>query len=276
MNIIDLTQGAYPGFVEWCKGYEDRYSNKRWTAAAFSSDFRIMFNNTKPNVDFLMNSVPVFLVDKGISETDVPLPGCHRIIHVPNDKKLVPVEPNNPQKKTIDILGLYEHDNSRDFLPRRIFVWIDKIGDCPLEHIEKCIEKHPKCLFKLDEMAKALFDVVLTHERGHALMDVELYGETPSPQFTYDMYYYFFIEEAYANAYALTTTMKKFNDSQKKFIKLFVDNQPNGYKDGWKLYEDGCYNYSQWMIIKSKKHFTSKKQLLDVFWKTKDFSVLSR
>ena len=267
MNIIDLTQGAYPGFVEWCKGYEDRYSNKRWTAAAFSSDFRIMFNNTKPNVDFLMNSVPVFLVgnvDKfgiKLSDTDVPLPGCHKIIHVPKDEKLIPVELNSPRKKTIGILGLYEHDDSRDFLPRRIFIWIDKI-----QNLAKGI----------DDDAKALFDVVLSHERGHALMDVGLYGETPSEQFTYDMYNYFFIEEAYANAYALTTTMKKFNDSQKEFIKIFVNNQPNGYKDGWKLYEDGCYNYSQWMIIKSDKYYKSKKQLLDVFWETKDFSVLSK
>jgi len=261
MNIIDLTQGAVPALVEWSKSYEARYADRQWTAAAFSSDFRIMFNNTKPNVDFLMNSVPVFLVNQRLSETDVPLPGCHRIIHVPNDKKLVPIKPNNPQKETIDILGLYEHDDSRDFLPRRIFIWIDKIQNRAKGN---------------DDNAKALFDFVLTHERGHALMDVELYGETPSPQFTYDMYKYFFIEEAYANAYALTTTMKKFIDSQKKFIEVFVNNQPNGYKDGWKLYEQGCYNYSQWMIIKSNQYYKSKIQLLNNFWTTKDFSVLSQ
>ena len=127
-------------------------------------------------------------------------------------------------------------------------------------------------------MAKALFDVVLSHEQGHALMDVELYGEMPSKQLSNDMkYIYFFIEEAYANAYALKTTMKKLNRSQKKFIEDFIKGQPAGYKDGWTVYQNGCYYFSQWMIIKTEKHFQDKINVLEDFWKNnKDFSILSR
>ena len=288
MNIIDLT-GGYSELVEYSKDYEKRYAKKRWFAAAISSDFRLSLATLHPSIGELIDSVPVFLVDKFLSKKYVDIPDCDMKIYVPDDKKPIPdgtdfdiekwIDSNNPKKDPIiiDILGLYEHDENRVYLPRRIFVWVDKIGDLAKKYVLERIKEQPNCYIKLDEMANALFDVVLSHERGHALMDVELYGVAPSQFFSYSNdYIYFFIEEAYANAYALTTTMNSLTGKQQDFIKSFVSNQIDGYRKGWDWYEEGCYNYSQWMLLKCETDFNSKKQLLRDFWDTKDFSVLSR
>ncbi len=56
----------------------------------------------------------------------------------------------------------------------------------------------------------------------------------------------------------------------------FVTAQKDGYNKGLDWYKQGCYNYSQWMIIKSDQYYKSKIQLLNNFWTTKDFSVLSQ
>ena len=159
----------------------------------------------------------------------------------------------------MDLLGLYVHKNIK---PSHIFIWGDKIRDRANGN---------------DKNAEALFDFTLFHEQGHALMDVELYGEKPSKLFSYDKdYIYFFIEEAYANAFALTTTMNSLAGKQQEFIKSFVSNQIDGYRKGWDWYEEGCFNFSQWMIIKTDNHFKNKIQVLVDFWNNKDFSILSR
>lgn len=284
MNIIDLT-GGYSELVEYSKGYEKRYAKKRWIAAAFSSNFRSTIDIHHPKIDELIDSVPVFLVNKELSNKVVEIPGYNREIRVPNDVKSAQsgVDINqwkeskkdskitlNQEHQSIGLLGLYEYVDSCDFLPRRIFVWIDKIQ----KKAEEYVKKQSNCI--VDEMANALFDVVLSHERGHALMDVELYGEKPSPKFNYGKdYIYFFIEEAYANAFALATTMKIIKGSQKTFIEDFIKGQPAGYKDGWNVYQNGYYYFSQWMHIKCRENFMNNIDLLVDFWKTKDFSILS-
>jgi hypothetical protein len=274
MKIINLTDLKYSWLEDSCREFKVSFSKKPWCAAAFSSDFRSSANTLYPNIDVLIDSVPIFLVNQKLSKKFVEIPGCDLKIYVPDDrpKRVVGTyfvfdEWEENALKIIkyarkSVLGLYDHNNKRDFLPSRIFIWIDKIQERAKGN---------------DDNAKALFDFVLTHEQGHALMDIELYGEIPSSSFSYSNdYIYLYIEEAYANAYALTTTMKSLDPNQQKFIRSFVKKQRGGYRKGLDWYEEGCYNYSQWMIIKSDKYFVHKKHLLKKFWSTKDFSVLSR
>lgn len=296
MKIINLTNTEYPWLEKSFQEYNDKYSKRPWAAAAFSSDFRFLFNK-RINFDDLINGVPVFLVNEKLSKSYVTIPGYKTKIYVPDDKpdRLVKKgfninkwkkskknpkkeEEKEPEKKSkSSILGLYDRCKSCELFPRRIFIWVDKIQKHAKVYARNCLKEQPNCLIKVDVFANALFNFVLSHEQGHVFMDVELYGETPSPRFSYgNDYIYFFIEEAYANAYALTTTLRKLDQDSKDFIITFVKKQKDGYKKGRDWYEDGCYNYSQWMIIKSAKHFMSKIDLLVEFWKTKEFSVLSR
>ena len=128
------------------------------------------------------------------------------------------------------MLGVYIYSNERDVIPRRIFIWIDKIQE-EADDINK--------------NAQALFELVLYHELAHALMDVTLYGVQPAPNFSYakDKPYRFF-EEAYADGIAL-----KFMKNCDSFIEDFV----NVNECGKLLYEAEHIEgdtISRWMNIK--------------------------
>ena len=128
-------------------------------------------------------------------------------------------------------------------------------------------------------------------------MDVELYGATPSPIFSYsDDYVYRFIEEAFANCIALTFLLWVFleeqinnrrdrdyyhprrdiSPSRVQFIKDFVSHQGIGYSNGWDMFERYTiytYQIEQWMCVKVLFNYELACCLRN-FWKDKDFSKI--
>lgn len=124
-----------------------------------------------------------------------------------------------------------------------------------------------------------LFKLVLCHEFAHAMMNTELYGILPSPIFTYSCPVYQFIEEAFANAIALSVVMSSqpkeiLSPKGKDFVEKFVKQQKSGYAAGWRLYI--LYRTSMavcWMKIKVMFNYKLATHLRD-FWKTKDIHEL--
>lgn len=237
--------------------------------------FLSWFNKEEVDVSSLLNKIPIFLVESSMAQEYVAVPGCECLIRVPEDNYVAPVDEfeiddwvcskeqdpkkDDPRERipcvfTIaDLLGVYVFSPDNNLIPRRIFIWMDKIM--------KCAEKNTKSYEKQLDNAQALFDLVLYHEMAHALMDVELYGVNPSAKFTYaNDYPYRFYEEAYANYIALFYLF--YNDNaiavnyqQKTFIERYVKSQGAGYSGGWTLYQEEesgniCISIDQWMGIK--------------------------
>ena len=108
--------------------------------------------------------------------------------------------------------------------------------------------------------------LVVFHEIGHALMDVELYGIHPSPHFSYSSdYVYRFIEEAYANGIALSIVYDNLKSQEQDFIKDFVLSQGAGYARGWDL-RDYHLEIDQWLSIKVLFNYDIACSIIDC-WK---------
>ena len=163
-----------------------------------SSEFQ---KSTKIITDVLkeLKSIPVFLVESSMGGEYIAVPKYKCAVRVPTTEELY-------DKK----LGVYEYSNEADVIPRRIFIWMDKIKDYS--------ENYKNQNGKTGD-AIALFDLVLYHEMAHALMDVRLYGFQEKFSYTKSEEYKFF-EEAYADGIALKIIrFKEIEDSDKEILK---------------------------------------------------------
>ena len=162
-------------------------------------------------------------------------------------------------KGMTDCLGLYVRDNHPTF-PSRIFVWADKIeqagGGC----------------------TDTLLRHVILHEIGHALMDVTLYGSTPSKYFSYNDYVYKYIEEAMADAFALAMDYYWSPEYVRAFLESYVQTQTGGYREGWTIFSDHFENFNSifscWLSMKVIFKITINN-LQYRFWNGKNWSNLS-
>lgn len=287
-KIFDLTRGKYPSI------YDNTYIGNEEVAR------RHMFFDEEYDTESLLSNVPVFLVESSMANEYINVPGCECIIRVPYDKTISvangdfdidewvnskegscdkPIKERIGRSMSIvDLLGVYVYSDTNDLIPRRIFIWVDKI----MEYAENNTNKTNYSKQQVECNAKELFYLVLYHELAHALMDVGLYGKVPAPNFSYsEDYPYRFIEEAYANAIALkallsqkTTLLTSSEKIAQQFVIDFVKNQGAGYRERWDIYEeqhslDGLI--IQWMYVKLLFNY-DVACLLREFWKHKHFS----
>ena len=267
MKVFDLTCGNYPQMYDGSdilSQYEDQFK----MAVHGSDSFQQLFQKREysRDVEALIDSVPIFLVETSMANEYVAVPGTQCSIHVPEDrykgatddskfdidewvnskegeKEEDPRERRSQSLNIVDSLGVYIFTNDDDLIPRRIFVWMDKIMQYAKDHTKTGTQQ-------IGRNAAALFDLVVFHEIGHALMDVELYGAHPSPNFSYGSdYVYRFIEEAYANGIALSIVYDNLKSQELDFIKTFVLSQGAGYSYGWDL-RDYHFGIDQWLSIK--------------------------
>ena len=290
MKIFDLTRGKYPQMYDGCdifSQYEDQFK----MAAHASDSFLQMFQKRGclRDVEPLIDTVPIFLVETSMASEYVAAPRTQCSIRVPEDRHSAPADDSDfdidkwvnskegekeedsrerrPQSLSIlDFLGVYIFTNDDDLIPRRIFVWMDKIMQYAKDHTKTGTQQ-------IGRNAAALFDLVVFHEIGHALMDVELYGTHPSPNFSYSNdYVYRFIEEAYANGIALSIVFDKLGSQEQSFIKNFVLNQGPGYSHGWDL-RRGLFKIDQWLSIKVLFNFDVACMIRDC-WKNNHYELV--
>ena len=261
MAIFDLTGGKYPLLI--------------------TQDLRLaVYNHNGPNaiIQQMIESrerdeyIPVFLVDTAQSNTLVIIPETHVAVKVPEHQRIEMTE-TNPEESLyrmlrlwelrelpnrikepestqggshlsiVDFLGVYTSDND-PIVPRRIFVWVDKINNCASGDIEN---------------ACALLLQVILHELTHAFLDVTRIGKEHNSLFTYNHPAYRFIEEAFANGISLYLCMDSFSVKQQSFIEQFTLNQPIGYSEGLPIFKHYPRRYVErkgieWM--RSKESFT--------------------
>ena len=274
VKIFDLTRGKFPKI--FYTSDEPYYAEQIKNVSLFCSEFQKQFvGSNSVDINKLLNDIPIFVVESSMADEYIGVPGWQCSVRVPVDKyaafgnmdfdidKWVQSKDDSKEKKEdprertskgfeiSDLLGVYIYSNEHDVIPRRIFIWIDKI----LDYAEK--NQRFKNGSQTIGNARALFELVLYHEMAHAMMDVELYGVYPAPNFSYaNDYPYRFFEEAYANGIALTILFSdKYIDSKtKSFIEEFVRDQGAGYSYGGVLYKEtnGISNdtISRWMGVK--------------------------
>ena len=271
LKIFDLTRGKYP----------QMYDGLQYDLSPMSSFIHSFGGN--PNVASRLSDIPIFLVESTMEGEYISVPeeGCS--VCVPPDKfwslsgekfdidewfrSKEDSERNLNEPISIvtnDLLGVYIYNSHNRLMPRKIFIWMDKI--------QKVVDEKTKAGQSRTNNAGALFDLVLYHELSHGLMDVELYGKVPASGFTYSDYVYRCIEEAYANAISLKTLENKDSyllKNAKVFIKDFVQNQGPGYEDGWDLYSNDCVRakeVEQWMYAKVLFNDDVAREIRN-FWK---------
>ena len=277
LTIIDLTKGKYKSTIGEDSGYVYIIDDlKEIISASF-------FNEDGDEITKKLCEIPIYFVDRLQSNTVVDG------VHIPDDEWneyhcgefdidewLKSKDHSNDDKvcdggatsksgkhsngriEHHDLLAVYVSDSGYKDEPRQIFIWVDKIVE---------IAKHNTLNGQnVEDKAKALCSFVILHELSHALMDLKLYGKNYKSNFTYSDYLYRYIEEAYANAIALTTRCKDLGKDEAgktlPFIRDFVLSQPEGYRDGWRLYDNGvCLDtdgkigeflpeIEQWMYVK--------------------------
>jgi hypothetical protein len=288
MKIFNLTRGKYPNVYF---PQDDLYYVERMEQMShLSFEFMSVFASSNIDVSKLLNDVPVFLVESSMANEYMAVPECHCSVCVPADKSYSLIDDfdidnwanskegykDDPRERISkglsieDLLGVYIYSGDNDLIPRRVFIWMDKILDYA--------KKNTKNKGEIIENARALFDLVLYHEMAHALMDVELYGVHPAPNFSYaNDYPYRFIEEAYANGIALTillnTNSFHVSSAQKSFIEAFVKKQGEGYSEGWELFRYRVDNINQFIGLKVLFNYEFARLLRD-WWKDKRFHDL--
>ena len=277
LTVKDLTNDKYSENI----GYDDEYNDKiNNLNGIISASF---FNKDGDEITKKLCDIPIYFVDRLQSNTVVDG------VHIPNDEWneyhcgefdidewLKSKDPSKEGEvcdggatsksgkhgkdriEHHDLLGVYVRNIGDKKEPRQIFIWVDKIVE---------IAEHNTLNGQnVEDNAKALCSFVILHELSHALMDLELYGKSYKSNFTYSDYLYCYIEEAYANAIALTCNKGIQGDDKARetlpFIRNFVLSQPEGYRDGWRLYDNGvCLNtdrkigeflqeIEQWMYVK--------------------------
>lgn len=307
MLIYDLTQGKYNHCFNDVKTLEKQSeANIRHVFPPYYSKFLFIHTKraecTTAPMQLLFNTTPIFLVDTTMVGNHLFVDEGGYYVHVPGDKssslcddeeldidewvksKEDTSESEYSQVTIADLLGVYVQDDA--LVQKKIFIWLDKI--------ENYAKKHSQKEEDIKGNAQSLLNLVLFHELGHALMDVELYGETPSPKFSYrNDHVYKYIEEAYANCIALTclywdvieevhinrddhgySFKNHFSSPKVSFIKNFVLGQGAGYSVGWELFERFSYylySIEQWMCVKILFDYELACCLRN-FWKSKNFS----
>lgn len=292
MNIYDLTQGKYPNVYDRdCYKYEEHINNFLFPSLEFKE------LSINPTHDW--RKIPIFLVESSMANKYIEIPQSDIKIRVPEDIEISPNKDFNidewisskerynkqdesckkdTQRFTVnDLLGVYVYNPHTNFVPRRIFIWMDKIKNYTEKNTTIQSDNETKDN-EIKNNAQALFDLVLYHEMSHAIMDVELYGMCHSPKFSYAKDYpYRFIEEAYANGIALSILMNNSNwsDSTKSFIENFVKTQSNGYPYGWELRRllVSRKKIAQWMLMKVLFNY-DVMHLIKKFWEHKRFNIL--
>ena len=271
LKIFDLTRDKYP----------QMYDGLQYDLSPMLSFIHSFGDN--PDVASRLSDIPIFLVESTMEGEYISVPeeGCS--VCVPPDKlcslsgEKFDIDEwfrskedsvsnlNEPISIVInDLLGVYIYNSNNRLMPRKIFIWMDKI--------QKVVDEKTKAGKSKRDNAGALFDLVLYHELSHGLMDVELYGKFPASGFTYSDYVYRCIEEAYANAISLKTLENKDSyllNKAKVFIKDFVQNQGPGYEDGWDLYLNDCVRakeVEQWMYAKVLFNSDVAREIRN-FWK---------
>ena len=316
MKLYDLTNGRYLEFDK--EDYKIHIEDiVRRIQPPFLSNFQFLHNNDDDNLgsilETLINTTPIFIVESSMAGKIVEVPRRHFSVLVPKDNYCYSldnhieshrdcwaypkelnrdyIEYNNdlyerePQNLIInDLFGVYIHREKDELFPRRIFIWIDKIEEYAKENSDYAPFTH---------YAKILLDIVFFHEIGHALMDIGFYGE----RFSFLLetnYICTYIEEAFANCFALTIIFSKDCSKDGKgyqhkghemhilsdiepLIKEFVTNQAPGYSDGWILYEN-YFSYlfmiDQWMCFKALINH-NLLCILNDFWNNKDYNLLN-
>lgn len=275
MNIHDLTRGKYSQMYQYLTGYEYK------TSPFFA--FQRLFSN-RVDIEQRLDQIPVFLVESSMANEYIAVPGCQCSVQVPEDRYVSCTgdefdidewiaskedgkdDPRRREPKSfnvVDLFGVYIYDNRNQLMPRKIFVWMDKIYDYAQNNNNKRAKTSSNC-------ARALFELVLYHEMSHAAMDVELYDMYPAPKFSYSDYIYRFIEEAYANALALDAVYDGFSGDEQLFIESFVKSQAAGYSHGWDFYKHHVTNgIEQWMCMKVLFNY-NVAFVLKEFWEHKN------
>jgi len=276
LTVKDLTNNKYSENI----GCDDEYNDKINDLDGIISDS--FFNKDGKKIKKELCKIPIYFVDRDMSGKEVEK------IRVPNDNYYSLcrefdidewLKSKDPSKEGEvcdggatsksgkhgkdriehhDLLGVYVSDSGYEDEPRQIFIWVDKIVEIA--------EHDTNNGLNVEDKAKALCSFVILHELSHALMDLKLYGKSYKSNFTYSDYLYRYIEEAYANAIALTTRCEDLGEDEARktmpFIRDFVLSQPKGYRDGWRLYDNGvCLNtdrkigeflpeIEQWMYVK--------------------------
>ncbi|MBO7221092.1 MAG: hypothetical protein J6V21_07945 [Alistipes sp.] len=277
LTIIDLTNGKYESTIGEALDYVYIINDlKEIISASF-------FNEDGDEITKKLCEIPIYFVDRLQSNTVVDG------VHIPDDEWneyhcgefdidewLKSKDPSkegevcdggatsksgkhsNGRIEHHDRLAVYVSDSGDKKEPRQIFIWVDKIVEIA--------EHDTNNGLNVEDKAKALCSFVILHELSHALMDLGLYSKSYKSNFTYSDYLYRYIEEAYANAIALTCNKGIQGDDKAcetlPFIRDFVLSQPEGYRDGWRLYDNGvCLNtdrkigeflpeIEQWMYVK--------------------------
>lgn len=282
MHIYDLTGGKY-GLIAETISYSAEskildqmertsFPNKNFLFNRFHTDW------WKENTKKILNETPVFLVDTLMCKRAVAVPNTSLYITVPEDTYVEtimddvdweqqescrrydresPIDAEPLKSFNIkDFLGVYICDLSEGILPTKIFVWMDKIQSNTTKH----------------EEFEALVENVVIHEIGHSIMDVSNYKAPHNHIFTYSNKIYEYIEEAFANAFALDVQYDTLKSGLQTFIYNFVKKQPKEYATGWEIYQKGLLMMGEWMSTK----ILAGSDFLDIFrlqewWKTKDF-----
>ena len=290
MKVFDLTRGKYPQIYDGNDIFSQYEEQFKRTVQACDSFWR-MFQKRGcfPDTEALIDSVPIILIETSMANEYIAVPEAQCSIRIPEDRYYVPMKDSEfdidewvnskegekkedprerrPQSLSIiDLLGVYIFTNDDDLIPRRIFVWMDKIMQYAKDNTQTGTQQ-------IGRNAAALFDLVVFHEIGHALMDVELYGIHPSPHFSYSSdYVYRFNEEAYANGIALSIVYDNLKSQEQIFIKNFVSSQGAGYADGWDL-RDSLFKIDQWMSIKVLFNFDISCMIRDC-WKNNHLELV--
>lgn len=281
LKIKDLTNDKYSENIGYDYEYIDKIND---LDGIISASF---FNEEGDEITKKLCKIPIYFVDRDMSGKEVEGHICEKI-RVPNDNYyslcrkfdidewLKSKDHSNDDKvcdgcatsksgkhdkgriEHHDRLAVYVRNIGDKKEPRQIFIWVDKIVE---------IAEHNTLNGQnVEDNAKALCSFVILHELSHALMDLGLYNKADKSNFTYSDYLYCYIEEAYANAIALTCNKGIQGDDKARetlpFIRDFVLSQPEGYRDGWRLYDNGvCLNtyrkigeflteVEQWMYVK--------------------------
>ena len=146
-KTFDLTRGKYPSI------YDNTYIGNEEVAR------RRMFFDEVFDTESLLSNIPVFLVESSMANEYINVPGCDCIVRIPCDKSVLVTDEDfdidewvnskegscdKPIKERIgrsmsvvDLLGVYVYSDTNDLIPRRIFIWMDKI----MEYAENNTDK---------------------------------------------------------------------------------------------------------------------------------------
>lgn len=135
LKIFDLTRGKYPQMYDGLQMYD---------LSPMSSFIHSFGGNS--DVASRLSDIPIFLVESTMEGEYISVPeeGCS--VCVPPDKfcslsgekfdidewfqskEDSVCKPNEPTSVVInDLLGVYEYDSHSGLMPRKIFIWMDKI-----------------------------------------------------------------------------------------------------------------------------------------------------